>query len=947
MAPKKQVEQNEVMVVNDSPGEECRIAILANGHLEELYTERTATATGVGNIYKGRVVNVEPAIQAAFIDYGKGVNGFLHISDLHPKYFPGEERTERVGKKIPRRDRPPIQAALRRGQEILVQVLKEGIGTKGPTLTSYLSIAGRLLVLMPDMDRVGVSRKVEDEDKRRKMREILDSLDLPDGFGFIVRTAGFDGKTKTELKRDAAYLLRLWKMMEKRIKSAGAPCELYTESDLLIRTIRDVLRQSIKAIVVDSPSAWQRASTFLRVVSPRTAPMVIKYNRPAPIFHAFDVERQIDLIHSREVPLHSGGRLVIDQTEALVAIDVNSGRSRSARDSETNAYETNCEAADEICRQLRLRDLGGLIVNDLIDMRSARHRKQIEERFQNLMRRDRAKATVLPISEFGIMEMTRQRMRPSIRKSHFMPCPHCNGRGEIKVPEHVASDAARHVSYLLQYDRVKRVEIACSPRVASVLLSSKRRDLVRLEDAHARFSKRIDVRVSEAIAIDRVDYYAYDDRNADIDITKLPSLQAPSLEELQAEMPATVELETEPENGPEARPQRGRRRRRADPPADSAALALSGGFDDLLDEIDDEPAQEIEFADEAVDARPDAAAGPERGKRGKRDRWSRRRRGEKHQAPAPADVPAAPEPVTQHDGAQLVEFHVADESSQERGSKGEGRRSRRRRRGRGGRDKSFQQPPHQSQPVEGTEARENSVRVHDLARELSVTSRQVLDRCEPEPAIHHLANALSTVSAEEAQTIREMFTTEAETSSPMESLGDAPDLHPTATDGIPGDELVPQQQKFGKRSRRRRGRRGGRGRGNGGSAAAPQSVQDRSLPQPNEQTGQSSDHANPVQVDSGNFGVGGSEPDKMGRRSRRRRRGRRGGVQAMNEQSNGFKTQLNQSPPPASPPTVSSGSNMATGAANQPSKKKKRRALYRAARVAVSSAAREASGGDE
>src|SRR5262245_44542311 len=489
VAPKKQSEQNELMIVNDSPGEECRIAILQNGHLEELYTERTATATGVGNIYKGRVVNVEPAIQAAFIDYGKGVNGFLHISDLHPKYFPGEERTERVGKKIPRRERPPIQAALRRGQEILVQVLKEGIGTKGPTLTSYLSIAGRLLVMMPNMDRVGVSRKVEDEEKRREMRQILDSLDLPDGFGFILRTAGY-GKTKTELKRDAAYLMRLWKVMEKRIKGVKAPCELYTESDLFIRTIRDVLRPSIKAIIVDSQSAYDRASMFLRVVSPRSAPKVIHYRRHAPIFHAFDIERQIELIHSREVPLASGGRLVIDQTEALVAIDVNSGRSRSARDSETNAYETNIEATDEICRQLRLRDLGGLIVNDLIDMRSAKHRKSIEERFANNLKRDRAKATPLPISEFGILEMTRQRMRPSLRKSHFMPCPNCNGHGEIRVPEYVAADAARHVGFLLQFDRVNRVEVVCSPRVASVMLSGKRRELVRLEDSSG---KRVDV----------------------------------------------------------------------------------------------------------------------------------------------------------------------------------------------------------------------------------------------------------------------------------------------------------------------------------------------------------------------------------------------------------------------------------------------------------------------
>ena len=224
------------------------------------------------------------------------------------------------------------------------------------------------------------------------------------------------------------------------------------------------------------------ALPILRVVAPRSAPKIIRYRGPAPIFHAFDVERQIEMIHSREVPLPSGGKLVIEQTEALVAIDVNSGRSRSARDSETNAYRTNCEAADEICRQLRLRDLGGLVINDLIDMHMARHRRDIEERFRQCLKRDRAKAMVLPISEFGILEMTRQRMRPSLRKSHYMPCLQCDGHGEIKTPESVGADAMREVGFLLQFERVKRVELVCSSRVASVLLSGRRRELVALED---------------------------------------------------------------------------------------------------------------------------------------------------------------------------------------------------------------------------------------------------------------------------------------------------------------------------------------------------------------------------------------------------------------------------------------------------------------------------------
>ncbi|MBT7351965.1 MAG: S1 RNA-binding domain-containing protein, partial [Phycisphaerae bacterium] len=264
---KQDASQGEIMLVNDVPGEECRIAIVRDGRLEDLFTERAATATSVGNIYKGRVSNVESAIQAAFIDYGQTQNGFLHISDLHPRYFPGGEQSEKVGRKTARHDRPPIQRALKRGDEILVQVLKEGIGTKGPTLTSYLSMPGRLMVMMPYMDKVGVTRRVEDEDERKAMRKVLDSLDLPDDFGFILRTAGM-GQTKRELNRDVAYLTRMWKVMEKRISKTGVPAELYTESDLVLRTVRDVLRPEIKAIIVDNENAYNRVKAFLSVIAP-------------------------------------------------------------------------------------------------------------------------------------------------------------------------------------------------------------------------------------------------------------------------------------------------------------------------------------------------------------------------------------------------------------------------------------------------------------------------------------------------------------------------------------------------------------------------------------------------------------------------------------------------------------------------------------------------------
>ncbi|MDP7006466.1 MAG: translation initiation factor IF-2 N-terminal domain-containing protein [Phycisphaerales bacterium] len=563
----------EVMIVNDDPGVETRIAILENGRLEELYTERTKQVTGVGNIYKGRVTNVEAAIQAAFIDYGGSQSGFLHVTDLHPKHFPGKETSERVGKKIAKYNRPLIQKCLKKGDEVLVQVIKEGIGTKGPTLTSYLSIPGRLSVMMPYMDKVGVSRKIEDEDKRREMRKMLDSINLPNGFGFILRTAGF-GKNKTEVKRDIAYLIRLWKMIERRIKSVGAPCQLYNESDLLVRTIRDILRPSINAIIVDSDSAYERISSFLKIAAPRSSRKLIRYYESSPIFHSFNLEKQIEEVHSREVELPSGGRLVIDQTEALVAIDVNSGKSRGAKNSEVNALNTNLEAADEICRQLRLRDLGGIVISDLIDMGRSSNRRKVEDRYQENLERDRARSTVLPISRFGLLEMTRQRIRPSVLDSHYVACSHCDGRGNVKTTEEVAADATRHCGWLLSHNRIRRVELTCSPAVGTYLLSNRRAELNRYEE---QSNKRIVVRISEELATDRLVYYAYDERGADIELNSLSDVIPPTLQEL-------VKLENmfakKPKSAVQKRSKRGGRKKL--PLADAASI--SGG-DDLGEEM--------------------------------------------------------------------------------------------------------------------------------------------------------------------------------------------------------------------------------------------------------------------------------------------------------------------------------------------------------------------------
>ncbi len=577
---------HEIMIVNDEPNIETRIAILENGVLEDLYCERQKEITGVGNIYKGKVTNVEPSIQAAFIEYGAEQRGFLHITDVHPKYFPGAKQSERVGKKIAKHQRPPIQNCFKRGDEVLVQVLKEGIGTKGPTLTSYLSIPGRLTVMMPYMDRVGVSRKIEDEDQRKKMRKILDSIQLPEGFGFILRTAGV-GKSKAEVNRDIAYLMRLWSMIETRINSVGAPCTLYNESDLLVRTVRDVLRPSISEIIVDSSSAFERINSFLKIAAPRSSRKIVRYRKDSPIFHAFGIETQIEELHSREVHLKSGGRLVIDQTEALVAIDVNSGKSRDAKNSETNALNTNLEAADEICRQLRLRDLGGIVINDLIDMGLAGNRRKVQDRFKLLLKRDRAKTSVLPLSRFGLLQMTRQRIRPSVIDSNYYTCQSCTGTGYVKSTDVVASDATRHAGWLLSHKKVRKVELTCSPKVATVLLSSKRKELDRYETLN---SKRIVVRVSESLAVDRIVYYAYDHHGADIELSKLEFDAPPTVKEL-IELDKSHQESDEDQKGNKKRSRSRRRGRRKPPPADASSIVDDQSFEEELKQLEKKPAK--------------------------------------------------------------------------------------------------------------------------------------------------------------------------------------------------------------------------------------------------------------------------------------------------------------------------------------------------------------------
>jgi len=501
------------MVINVTGTDECRIAVLHEGRLEELFIERASSQSHVGNIYKGRVTNVESSIQAAFVDFGLPKNGFLHISDVQPQYFPDRTtETEDVGRKIPRHHRPPIQKCFRRGQEVMVQIIKEGVGTKGPTLTTYLSIPGRYLVMMPGMNRHGVSRKIEDDEERRKMKDVMNELTFPPGMGFILRTAGL-GQSKRELQRDLNYMVRLWKRVVDRVKRLPSPAELNRESDLVTRTIRDVYAADFERLIVDDPLAARKARDFFQIAMPRSKPRIEVYTDPEPLFHRLGIEEEIERINARQVPLPSGGSLVIDSTEALVAIDVNSGRFRVPNDAEETALRVNVEAAEEIARQLLLRDLGGLIVCDFIDMRLDRNKRTVERALRDALKKHKARARILRMSAFGLIEMTRQRQGPSLKRNIYFDCPQCRGSGLVKMPESVILDVMRLIQLAAYHQDVRKIRITVSTEVAYQILNIKRTAISAIESATG---KKVTVRGDLSFTSDQVECLYEDDRGQPI-----------------------------------------------------------------------------------------------------------------------------------------------------------------------------------------------------------------------------------------------------------------------------------------------------------------------------------------------------------------------------------------------------------------------------------------------
>lgn len=615
------------MLINAIDTEESRIAVVEDGVLQELHVEIATRQAYLGNIYKAKVVNIEPSIGAAFVNFGGRSNGFLHASDVLPAYasenfqlqdviegrarvtgaegpdvvrsvmedddegaapageedsgsgaasdedageegeseahaadeddetrngvrpeprsFDGEAdeaddsyeggaadeepaaagsgsdgeptgeavktATRRRGRRErrERRDRPkpqrlPIDALVRRGQEVVVQVTKEGIGAKGPALTTYISLPGRSLVLMPSLPKCGVSRKIDDVKERRRLKKIVRELDNTGngGIGFIVRTAGIK-KSKEELERDRDYLNKIWELVAQRLRVTRAPSLLYQESDLVLKAMRDLFTPDIDEVVVDSEDVFLRIKDFAEKLMPRMADRIRRHDSTTPLFHSFGIEQEVENLYKSRVELPNGGSIVIDQTEALVAIDINSGRFKPGADLEETAYRTNIEAIPDIVRQLRLRDLGGLIIIDFIDMTEDRHRKQVERKLVEALRGDRARIKVGKISAFGMMEITRQRVGPGLKHTVFTTCSHCKGQGLSRTVPSRAIAVLREIRAILQLKGFSILQVFVSPPVNDFLVNYKRRAILDLEEAVGR---RVVCKAEPAYPVDMVHY---------------------------------------------------------------------------------------------------------------------------------------------------------------------------------------------------------------------------------------------------------------------------------------------------------------------------------------------------------------------------------------------------------------------------------------------------------
>ncbi|HKI52022.1 MAG TPA: Rne/Rng family ribonuclease, partial [Geothermobacteraceae bacterium] len=482
------------MLVNATHPEENRVAIVEDGILSELDIEVAGKEQTKGNIYKATVIRIEQGLQAAFVDYGAERLGFLQMGEIHPALFPkaaGEEA----------KSRPRINDALHRGQELLVQVTKEERGNKGAALTTFLSLPGRYMVLMPGDKTRGMSRKIPDGAERKQLKESIQQFDLPDEMGYIIRTAAI-GQTAEELTRDLQYLLRVYNNILELSRKVKSPALTYRESNLMIRSIRDYFTPDMDEVLVDDPAVLKEAQDFFQQVMPEYARLVKLHQERRPIFSKYQIEDQIETISQKQVFMPGGGSVVIDSTEALVAIDVNSGKMAGETGVEGTAYKTNLEAASEVARQLRLRDLGGLVVIDFIDMRDRKHIREVEKRLKEALKPDKARVTVGRISQFGLLEMSRQRIKAALAEGSYLSCPNCQGTGRVRSIEAQAVAFLRKLHAAVARGQLDRIEGEVPLAVSHYLLNNKREELVDME---RRYQTSISIRGRKSFVADQTE----------------------------------------------------------------------------------------------------------------------------------------------------------------------------------------------------------------------------------------------------------------------------------------------------------------------------------------------------------------------------------------------------------------------------------------------------------
>lgn len=651
------------MLIDASQSEETRVVVLKGNRLEEFDYDSENKKQLKGNVYLAKVTRVEPSLQAAFVEYGGNRHGFLAFNEIHPDYYKipvadrqkliaeeaalddGDEQDETeqfetVGgddledverRRARLRRRYKIQEVIKRGQVILVQVVKEERGNKGAALTTYLSLPGRYCVLMPNTARGGgISRKINNMRDRKRLKKVLDDLGIPEGMAVIVRTAGSE-RTKAEIKRDSEYLLRLWDTIRTDTLDSTAPALIYEEANLIKRAIRDMYTKEIEEVLIEGDDGYRTAKDFMRTLMPSHAKRVQPHKSDGtPMFQHFQVEGQIDAIHSPEVKLRSGGYIVLHQTEALVAIDVNSGRSTRERHIEETALKTNLEAAEEVSRQLRLRDLAGLIVIDFIDMEDSRNNQAVERRLKESLRHDRARIQVGRISHFGLLEMSRQRLRPSLTEMSSELCPHCGGSGYIRSVEWTALYILRAIEEEALRKRSTEMAVSMPGEAALYMLNQKRS---KLHDLEMRYGIKILIVADNSIMA--------------------PSFSIDIVREGSGE---TMRVETEDRDRDRdrqgTRKRRSRRRRRPEPETDSAAESKEAADASEADEKD----ETAETPEQDGDGQP---------RRRKRGRRGGRRRNRRSKAAESSDTETAVSDVSNEEPAAEIEAASEDPGSSE------------------------------------------------------------------------------------------------------------------------------------------------------------------------------------------------------------------------------------------------------------------------------------------